>query len=85
MFSVLTEVAMGITLKIRKFGNSMGVTLPKEMVARLKAKEGDELFCIETKDGYAVAKFDPEFAKSMELVEEISDRFKNAYRELAKR
>ena len=56
---------MGITTKIRKFGNSVGVTLPKELAARLKAAEGDELFWVETKDGFSVSKFNPDFAKSM--------------------
>jgi putative addiction module antidote len=76
---------MAVTTKLRKIGNSLGVTLPKEALAHLKVKEGDDLFLVETQHGYSVAKFDPEFVKMMDIVEDVSDRFKNAYRELAKR
>jgi len=76
---------MTVTVKIRKTGNSMSVTLPKEVLARLNVKEGDELFMVETQDGYSVSKFDPGFKETMRIVEELSDQYKNAYRELAKR
>jgi putative addiction module antidote len=76
---------MGITLKVRKQGNSLSTILPKEVAAHLKVKDGDDLYLVETRDGYSIAKYDPEFEKMMDIVEGISDRFKNAYRELAKR
>ena len=76
---------MGITLKIRKTGNSLSTIWPKEVLAHLKAKEGDQLYVVETKDGISVRRYDPGFEKSMEIVEKISDQYKNAYRELAKR
>jgi putative addiction module antidote len=41
---------MSVTVKIRKSGNSMSVILPKEVLARLNVKEGDELFMVETQD-----------------------------------
>jgi len=76
---------MSVTLKIRKTGNSLSVILPKEVLARLNVKEGDEVFMVETRDGYSVSKFDPNFKETMQIVEELSDQYKNAYRELAKR
>ncbi len=36
-----------IELKVRKFGNSLGVVLPKEVINRLQAGEGELLFLIE--------------------------------------
>ena len=33
----------GYTLQIKKIGNSVGLILPKELLARLKLKEGDKL------------------------------------------
>ena len=76
---------MGVTLKIRKTGNSLSTIWPKELLAHLNAKAGDQLYVVPTKDGFSVRRYDPEFQKSMEIVEKISDQYKNAYRELAKR
>ena len=76
---------MTITTRIRRIGNSLGVTLPKEALARLEVKEGDDLFFVETQDGYSVTRCDPKFETTMKAAEEVFGRFKNAYRELAKR
>ena len=76
---------MGVTLKIRKTGNSLSTIWPKEVLAHLKAKEGDELFVVETQHGVLITRHDPKFEKTMEAAERVFDRFKNAYRELAKR
>ena len=39
-----------LELKVRKIGNSLGVVLPKEVVSRLHAGDGDRLFLIEDPD-----------------------------------
>jgi len=41
----------GGVLQVRKIGNSIGLILPKEMVARLNLKEGDKLFPVEQPGG----------------------------------
>ena len=33
----------GILLQVRRIGNSIGLILPKELLARLKLQEGDKL------------------------------------------
>ena len=38
-------------LKITTIGNSAGVILPKELLARLRLEKGDELHALETPDG----------------------------------
>lgn len=40
-----------IELKVRKFGNSLGVVLPKEVINRLHTKDGAPLFLIEARTG----------------------------------
>ena len=40
-----------VELKVRRFGNALGVVLPKEVISRLGAKEGAPLYLIETPDG----------------------------------
>ncbi len=38
---------------VTQIGNSTGVILPKEVVARLKVKKGGSVFLTETSDGYS--------------------------------
>jgi putative addiction module antidote len=40
-----------VELKVRKFGNSLGVVLPKEVINRLRIADGEALFLIEAPDG----------------------------------
>ncbi len=75
---------MTLELKLRKVGNSVGVILPKEALAHLKAGEGDTVLLTETPDGFNVTATNPEFAKSMAVFEDLSRRYRNALRELAK-
>lgn len=58
-------------LKITAIGNSAGVILPKELLARLRLEKGDELFALETPDGIKLTVFDPELAAQMEVAEKI--------------
>ncbi len=58
-------------LKITTIGNSAGVILPKELLARLRVDKGDELYALETPDGIRLTAFDPELAAQMEVAEKI--------------
>ncbi len=71
-------------LKLRRIGNSLGVTLPKEALAKLKVKEGEILFLTETPDGFRVTPYDKTFERAMDAFEEGRTRYRNALRELAK-
>ncbi len=74
-----------VELKVRKVGNSLGVVLPKEVIHRLHAGEGEPLFLIEAPDGsYQLTSYDPEFEKKMRKAEEIIGRYRNTLRVLAK-
>jgi putative addiction module antidote len=74
-----------IELKVRKFGNSLGVILPKEALQRLNATEGDRLLLIETPDGtYQLTPWDPEFNDQMRIARGIMDRYRNTLRVLTK-
>ena len=54
-------------LKITTVGNSAGIILPKELLARLRLQKGDELFALETPDGIKLTAFDPTLAEQMEV------------------
>ncbi len=73
-----------VKLTVRKVGNSLGVTLPAHAVQALHVKEGDQLYLTETRDGFRVTPYDPDFAATMEVAEGFMRRYKNALRDLAK-
>ena len=75
---------MTIPLKITQVGNSLGVILPKEMLARLRATPGDELSVTEVPGGYTITRSDPQFEEQMKAAREVMARRRNALRELAK-
>jgi antitoxin component of MazEF toxin-antitoxin module len=55
-----------VELKVRKFGNSLGVVLPKKVIHRLNTSDGEALFLIEAADGtYRLTPYDPAFEKKM--------------------
>ena len=58
-------------LKITTIGNSAGVILPKELLARLRLGKGDELYALETSDGIRLAVYDPTLAEQMEVAEQV--------------
>lgn len=71
-------------LKLRRVGNSLGLTLPKEAAARFNLREGDELFLTEAPDGFRLSPFDESFAAAMAAFEITRRRFRNALRALSK-
>lgn len=74
-----------LELKIRKFGNSLGVVLPKEVINRLQTGDGERVFLIEAADGdYRLTPYDPSFEKKMEKAEQIMARYRNTLHTLAK-
>ena len=74
-----------VELKVRKFGNSLGVILPREIINRLQTADGEKLFLIESAGGdYRLTPYDPSFEKQMEKFEEVMSRYRNTLRALAK-
>ena len=71
-------------LKLTKIGNSYGIILPKEIVSRLKVKEGDPIYITESHDGYNISSFDPDFEETMKAFEDTYSQYENAFKELAK-
>jgi len=75
---------MNATVKITKIGNSAGVVLPKELLAKLRAGVGDTLHVSEAPDGIRITAVDPTFAAKMELAEKIMREDRDILRVLAK-
>ena len=70
-------------LKITAIGNSAGVILPKELLAKLRLDKGDELYALETPDGIRLTTYDPVFAAQMEVAEKIMREDRDLLRRLA--
>ena len=74
-----------VELKVRKFGNSLGVILPKEVIGRLRTGDGERLFLVEAPDGtYQLTPYDPAFEQKMNQAEDIISRYRNTLHALAK-
>ena len=73
-----------IELKLTAIGNSVGVVLPKEALARLKVSEGDTLYITETPDGYRLTPYDPAFEAQMVAARKIMKKRRSALGELAR-
>jgi putative addiction module antidote len=74
-----------VALKVRQFGNSLGVVLPKEVVNRLNTADREQLFLSEMPDGsYRLTPYDPTFEQKMSKAEDIMRRYRNTLHVLAK-
>ncbi len=75
----------GYLLHIKKTGNTLGLILPKELLARLKLKEGDKFHIVEqTERGIKLSPYDPKHAKAMGLARRSFRKYADAYKALAK-
>lgn len=72
------------TLKLTQIGNSVGVVLPKEVLARLKLEKGDTLFLTESPEGVALTPYDPTLAAQVEIGREFMREFRDTFHALAK-
>jgi len=71
-------------LKLIQIGNSVGVILPKELLARLKVDKGDVLHVTDSPDGIRLTPHDPIFSEQMEAARKIMKKRRHVLRELAK-
>jgi putative addiction module antidote len=70
-------------LKITTVGNSAGVILPKELLARLRVEKGDVLYAMELPDGIKITPFDPQLAAQMEVAEGVMRKRRTLLRKLS--
>ena len=70
-------------LKITSIGNSAGLILPKEILARLRVEKGDELYVLETPDGIRLTTFDPTLAEQMEVADKVMRKRRALLHQLA--
>lgn len=71
-------------LKLTQIGNSVGVILPKEVLARLKVEKGDLLFVTEATHGVTLTPYDPELESQLEAGREFMREYRDTFHQLAK-
>lgn len=73
-----------LALKLAKIGNSTGIILPKEVLAKLNVEQGDIVYLTEAADGMRITPYDPDFERQMALARRVAKKRRNALHELAK-
>ncbi len=71
-------------ITLRRVGGSVGTTLPKDMVDRLKVEAGDTVLAVETEHGILLTPYDPTTIEALDFMRTAAKRYRNALRELAK-
>ena len=72
-------------LKITQIGNSFGVILPKEVLARLKVVKGDVVFVTDAANGgVTLTPYDPDLEEQLALGREFMREYRDTFHQLAK-
>jgi hypothetical protein len=71
-------------LKLTQIGNSVGVILPKELLAKLKLEKGDSVFVTESANGVNLSPYDPTLEEELALGREFMREYRDTFHQLAK-
>lgn len=71
-------------LKLTQIGNSVGVILPKDLLAKLGVGKGDTIYAIDQPDGVRLTTAGPDFASQLEVARQITKKRRAVLVELAK-
>jgi putative addiction module antidote len=71
-------------LRLTQIGNSVGVILPKEVLAELNVEKGDSLNLVKHPDGFVLSAYDAEFSRQMEAARHVMKKHRDVLRMLSK-
>jgi putative addiction module antidote len=74
---------MTTAVKVTTVGNSVGIVLPKEILAKLNVEKGDSLYLIETPDGIQLTAYDQSFSDEMDAARRVMRKNRDVLRKLA--
>jgi putative addiction module antidote len=74
---------MPTAVKITTVGSSVGIVLPKEILARLRVEKGDTLYLTESPDGIRISPYDASFAKKLDAFEQVMRENRDVLKKLA--
>jgi putative addiction module antidote len=71
-------------LRLITIGTSVGVVIPKEMLARLKVAKGDTLYAVKTAEGYLLTSYDPSVEEQRKAGKEFMKEYRETFKALGK-
>ena len=71
-------------LKLTQIGNSVGLILPKEVLARLKLGKGDTVFVTDAANGVTLTPYDPDMAEQLQAGRDFMRDYRDTFHQLAK-
>jgi putative addiction module antidote len=74
---------MANTVKLTTIGNSVGIVLSKEILAKLNVEKGDTLYVSETPEGIQLTPYDQDFADQMKAARRVMRENRDVLRRLA--
>jgi putative addiction module antidote len=77
------EIVMPNIVKLTAIGNSLGIVLPKEILAKFNVEKGDILYVSETPDGIQLTPYDQDFADQREAMRHVMKENRDVLRRLA--
>jgi putative addiction module antidote len=84
-FPIAERRGLTVKIEIKKIGNSDGLLLPRELMQRLDLERGQELYITELPGGgFQAMPYDPDFEKTMEIADQIMDKYRDTLAALAK-
>jgi putative addiction module antidote len=76
-------MAMATAVKITQIGNSVGIVLPKEILAELNVQKGDSLYLVKSSEGFTMTAYESDFAAKIDMLEEVMRENRDVLRRLA--
>ncbi|MDR4517534.1 MAG: AbrB/MazE/SpoVT family DNA-binding domain-containing protein [Nitrosomonas sp.] len=73
-----------LKVKIISIGNSMGIVLPKEVLAKLNVGKGDELYLVDGPDGLTILPYRQVFEQQMAAAGRVMKKYRSVLHRLAK-
>jgi putative addiction module antidote len=70
--------------KVVAIGNSHGIVLGKEILAKLNVGRGDLVYLVESPDGVLLTPYDPKVAEQVESGKRFMRKYRDTFRALAK-
>lgn len=74
---------MATAVKITAIGNSLGIVLPKDVLAKLNVEKGDSLYLVNTPEGIQLTPYDQDFAEEMEAARRVMRKHRDVLHRLA--
>lgn len=71
------------TLKLTTVGSSTGAVFPKELLTQMKLEKGDQLYAVETPDGFLLTPYDPTIKDQLNIGRDFMREYRDTFKVLA--